>query len=251
MKKISVAIATFNEETNLGRCLESVASWVDEIVVVDGSSTDRTVEIAKKYTDKVFIADNPEMFHINKQKALDKCSGKWILQLDADEIVSEELKEEITQATSSQLIAGYFIPRKNFFMGRWMRKGGLYPDYVVRLFQKGKGQLPCKDVHEQVKITGKTDYLKHDLLHYPYPDFSKYLQKADIYTSLTAKNLHEDKLAKYVIARPIKTFLSIYFRHLGLLDGFPGFVWAFYSALHYPIAYIKYWEKIKNTAMKP
>jgi len=246
MKTISVAIATYNEEANLSRCLDSVASWVDEIVVVDGSSTDRTVEIAKKYTDKVFIADNPEMFHINKQKALDKCSGKWILQLDADEIVSEELKQEMMQATSSQLIAGYFIPRKNFFMGRWMRKGGLYPDYVVRLFQKGKGQLPCKDVHEQVKITGKTDYLKHDLLHYPYSDFSKYLQKADVYTSLTAKNLHEDKLAKYIIVRPIKTFLSIYFRHLGFLDGFPGFVWAFYSALHYPITYIKYWEKKNN-----
>ncbi|MCJ7740234.1 glycosyltransferase family 2 protein [Candidatus Microgenomates bacterium] len=246
MKTISVAIATYNEEANLGRCLESIGSWADEIVLIDGSSTDKTVEIAEKYTDKIFIADNPKMFHINKQKALDKCSGKWILQLDADEVVSKDLKQEIIKAIGSQSIDGYFIPRKNFFMGRWMRKGGLYPDYVVRLFQKGKGQLPCKDVHEQVEITGKTDYLKHTLLHYPYPDFSKYLQKADTYTSLTAKNLHEDKLAKYVIVRPIKTFLSIYFRHLGFLDGFPGFVWAFYSALHYPIAYIKYWEKKNN-----
>ncbi len=251
MKTLSVAIATYNEEANLGRCLDSVVSWVDEIVVIDGSSTDRTVEIAKKFKAKVFVTDNPEMFHINKQKALNSSSGEWILQLDADEIVSEDLKKEIIKVISSQLINGYFIPRKNFFMGKWMRKGGLYPDYVARLFQKGKGRLFCKDVHEQVQITGKAGYLKHDLLHYPYPDFSKYLQKADTYTSLTARNLHGDKLAAYVIAKPIKTFFSIYLRHLGLLDGFPGFVWAFFSAMHYPIAYIKYWERVKNTAMKP
>lgn len=260
MKKISVAIATFNEERNLDRCLRSVASWVGEIVLVDGSSIDKTVEIANKYKAKVITSDNPPIFHINKQKAIDVCKNEWILQLDADEVVTEELKNEILRIINLQPTTynlqptnGYHLPRKNFLLGKWMKKGGLYPDYVLRLFKRGKGRFPCKNVHEQIEIAGKVGYLRNDLLHYSYSDFSEYLRKANTYTSLTANSFSEDRLEInffitmiYIIVVPIKTFLSLYFRHLSLLDGFPGFVWAFFSALHYPIAYIKYWEKVKK-----
>lgn len=256
--KISVAIATFNEEKNIRRCLKSVANWVDEIVIVDGSSTDKTVAIAKKYKAKVLIADNPPIFHINKQKAIDACLGEWVLQLDADEVVTGDLQNEIIKIINPQPINGYFLPRKNFLLGRWMRKGGLYPDYVIRLFKRRKGRFPCKSVHEQIKIDGAIGYLKNELLHYPYSTFSEYLRKANTYTSLTAQRFSEEKMNVnffttiiYIIVKPIKTFLSLYFRHLGFLNGFPGFVWAFFSALHHPIAYVKYWEKckVKNVEM--
>lgn len=257
MSKISVAIATYNEEENIAKCLKSVVEWVSEIVVVDGSSTDKTVEIAEKYKAKVIISDNPPIFHINKQKAIDRCTSDWILQLDADEVVSKNLKNEIIEVinqqstiNNQQLINGYYLPRKNFLLGKWMRKGGLYPDSVIRLFKKGRGRFPCESVHEQIEIDGKVDYLKNELIHNAHPTFSEYLRKANTYTSLAAQRLSEEKLEinlittlLYSIVVPIKTFFSLYFRHLGFLDGFPGFVWAFFSALHHPIAYIKCWEK--------
>jgi glycosyltransferase involved in cell wall biosynthesis len=254
MKKISVAIATFNEEENIEKCLKSVVFWTNEIVVVDGSSTDKTVDVAKKYKAKVIVSDNPPIFHINKQKALEECTSEWILQLDADEVIADKLKNEIINVVNqSSTINGYYIPRKNLLLGRWMKKGGLYPDYVIRLFKRGKGRFPAKDVHEQIDVDGKVGYLKNDLLHYAYSSFAGYLKKANTYTLLTAEKFDHDKLPisvfttiKYVIVVPTKTFLTIYFRHLGFVDGFPGFVWAFFSALHYPIAYIKYWEKSRH-----
>lgn len=253
MKKISVAIATFNEEENIEKCLKSVFSWVDEIVVVDGSSTDKTVSVAKKYKAKTIIVNNPAIFHINKQKALDICTSSWVLQLDADEVVSKELKNEILKVTTAQTFNGYFLPRRNFLLGKWIKKGGLYPDYVMRLFQRGKGHFSCKSVHEQIELKGAAGYLKNDLFHYSYPTFSEYLRKANIYTSLTAERFSRDKLdinlfntIVYIVLMPLKTFFSLYFRHLSLLDGFPGFVWSFYSALHHPVAYIKYWEKTRK-----
>lgn len=260
MIKISVAIATFNEEENIEKCLRSVISWVYEIVVVDGSSTDKTVDIAKNYKAEVIVSDNPPIFHINKQKAIEECQNEWILQLDADEVVSDKLKNEIINIVNrSDSASGYYLPRKNFLLGKWVKKGGLYPDYVIRLFKRGKGRFPAKSVHEQIKIDGEVGYLKNDLFHYAYPNFSEYLRKANSYTSLTAERFSRDKLQInffttiiYIIVVPIKTFLTVYFRHLGFLDGFPGFIWAFFSALHCPIAYIKYWEMYKaNRTAKP
>lgn len=260
--KISVAIATYNEEENIGVCLEAVKDWVDEIIVVDGSSTDKTVEIAEKYGAKVVITTNKPMFHINKQMAIDKTKGNWILQLDADEIVGEELKKEILaiarcplpesrQATlrESPSVA-YYLPRKNFFLGHWLRKGGQYPDYVIRFFKRGQAYLPCQSVHEQMKVKGRIGYLKGHLLHYSVPTFSRYLTNANRYTSLTAQEMAQQKISinllsisYYLLAKPLWTFLSIYFRHKGFYDGFPGFVFALFSGLHHPLAFMKYWEK--------
>lgn len=245
---VSVALATYNEEKNLERCLNSVKGLADEIVIVDGGSSDRTVELARKYTDNVIVTDNPPIFHINKQKAIEKCHGEWIVQLDADEEIPSDLKEEILSVVQSEnSVAGYYIARNNYFCGKLMRKGGMYPDYVIRLFRNGKGHFPCKSVHEQISITGEVGYLKHAMNHYPYPTFADYLKKADTYTNLTANEFEESKLPLtaftalyYTVLLPLKTFLNLYIRHKGFLDGWWGFVWALYSGLHHAQAFRKY-----------
>lgn len=252
MVKISVAIATYNEEENIADCLDSVKDWIWEIVLVDGFSSDHTVEIAQRYGSKVIKSKNVPIFHINKQKAIDECSGDWILQLDADERVSHELKEEIVGTLKNQDtdINGYRLPRKNWFLGRFLKKGGQYPDYTLRLFRKGKGKLPCKSVHEQAEVEGKVGYLKNDLIHLADPNFERYLTRFNRYTSLIAQEMVDKNAGlnflsglNYFTVKPIFWFLWTYFRHKGYQDGFPGFIFSSFSAFRYVIAYIKYWEK--------
>lgn len=250
MKNISVAIATYNEEENIERCLESVSDWVDEMVVVDGRSRDQTADIARKKGAKVIIVDNRKNFHLNKLKAIDHCRSKWILQLDADEVVSDALREEILALEETDKINGYWMPRKNYFLGSFLKKGGQYPDFTLRFYRRGKGRLPGKSVHEQAQVEGKSVYLKNSLLHYPYPDFSHYLKHFDLYTTILADELQEQKIAlglfsffQYFCSKPGFWFLKTFFRHRGYKDGFAGFVFSFFSSLRFPVSYIKFWEK--------
>lgn len=254
MATLSVALATFNEEKNLPACLESVKDIADEIVVVDGASKDKTVEIAKKYKAKVKITENLQNFHINKQKAIDLASCDWILQLDADERVtpqlSKEIKEKIRNPKSEA--NGYWIPRKNWFLGRFLMKGGQYPDYTLRLYRRGKGKLPQKDVHEQAVVEGKVGYLKNPLIHMADPQFSRYFKRWQRYTSFIAKQLKESgakwynpfMAIKYLLILPLWWFLLTYIRHKGFMDSWQGFVFSFFSALRFPVAYIKYLSNI-------
>ncbi len=250
---LSIAIAVYNERKNLEACLASVQSIADEIVVVDGGSTDGTIEIAKKFTSKIIRTTNPPVFHINKQKALDACTGDWILQLDADEIIPESLKKEIIEVITQpatrnpQPINGYYIPRKNYFWGHWMRKGGQYPDPVIRLIRKGKGKFPSVTVHEQIAVAGEVGHLIHPMDHISYRTSADYWRKADAYTTLSALEMKKNGVPKnawtwflYNIFKPKRTFLSLYIRHKGFMDGWAGFVFAFWSALHFPIAYKKF-----------
>lgn len=249
--KLSVVLAVFNEEDVLGKCLESTKDIASEIVVVDGGSTDKTVEIAKKFGARVFVMDNPPVFHINKQRAVDRARDDWILQLDADEVVPEVLAREIKNVTNKY--NGYYIPRKNYFLWYWMRKGGQYPDYVVRLFKKGKGYFPQKSVHEQIIIEGKIGYLKTPLEHRPYKSFAEYWQKAHTYAELAAREMAKDGIVvtpavacQYYFLRPIKTFLNLFVRHKGFMDGIFGFLFAFFSAYQEPMALKKYVRKNFN-----
>jgi len=252
MKKLSVVLATYNEEANIKDCLNSVENLADEIVVVDGSSQDRTREIAEKMGAKVYLVANKIMFHENKQLALEKATGQWILQLDADERVTPDLEKEIKLQLEKKdcQYNGFFIPRKNYFLGRFLTKGGQYPDYVIRLLKKSQAYFPCQSVHEQIKVKGEIGYLKNDLLHLANPTLSRYIRNANRYTTFTAWQMKKKNTSlslfnklKYLIYLPLITFLKIYFRHKGFVDGFAGFVFAFFSGLHYPIAFIKYWEK--------
>jgi glycosyltransferase involved in cell wall biosynthesis len=282
-KRLSVALATFNEESNIERCLKSVQSIADEIIIVDGSSSDKTVQIAGNLGATVTVTNNPPIFHINKQKAIEQASGDWILQLDADEYVSEKLGKEITEVinmsddeieTYEQKIpklamflrhqkiveerdgkvgetdkpyAAFFVPRANYFLGRYLRYGGVYPDGVIRLIKKGKAYLPAKDVHEQFVVEGKVGWLQNDLLHYDSPTLKKYLARNNRYTSLMAREHKDKNLSKrpftalsYLLIKPMHWFLLTYFRHKGFLDSWQGFVFSFFSSLRFPISYIKY-----------
>lgn len=252
--KLSVALAVYNEADNLRQCLDSVKSIAQEIVIVDGQSSDATVAIAKEFGAKVIIEENRPNFHINKQHAIDACAGAWILQLDADERVSSALAAEIKKIISEQLSnppSAYYLKRRNYFLGRWMNKGGMYPDPVIRLFQKGQASLPQASVHELMSVKGETAWLSEDLLHIADPNFARYLLRSNRYTTLQAEDwLKEGKLGtdtwtrvQYMILKPLWQFLLIYFRHKGFQDGFPGFVFAWYSGLHIASSYVKYWEK--------
>ena len=279
--KLSVAIATYNEEKNIENCLNCVKEIADEIVVVDGTSTDKTVEIVKKFGAKILVKDNPSMFHINKQKAIDLSTGDWILQLDADEYISKELASEIKKVVSmsdseiyeyekeiphlfrrhqavvekrdgrigndSEPYVAFFLARANYFLGRYLKHGGVYPDGVIRLFKKGKAYLPCRDVHEQYVVEGRVGWLKHDLLHYDSPTFKKYIRRNNRYTTLIAGQYKEKKLSKnpitainYIILKPFWWFFLTFFRHKGFLDSWQGFVFSFFSSLRFPISYFKY-----------
>ncbi|MBU1117458.1 glycosyltransferase family 2 protein [Patescibacteria group bacterium] len=248
--KLSVAIATYNEQENIKRCLDAVANWVDEIVIVDGQSTDDTVKIAKKFKNvKIISTSNKPMFHLNKQMAIDACTGEWILQLDADEVLSPELKSEILKTISDTKYNAFWIKRKNFFLGRFLKKGGVYPDPTIRLYRNGFAKLPCKDVHEQAEVRGPTSTLNSDLLHYADPNFNRYLMRNSRYTTLLAQELKDKKIKinclnfiKYFLIMPIYWFLLTYFRHRGYVDAFPGFVFSWYSSLRFPIAYVKLFE---------
>lgn len=280
---LSVVFAVYNEEAQLGDCLQSVKTIADEIIVVDGQSTDHTVEVAKRFGARVISAKHEVMFHRNKQLALDAARGAWVLQLDADERVSPELAKEILQvvrggsadtpsakqralflrhqrqieqrdrsagASEGEVVA-YFVPRLNFFLGGYLRHGGVYPDGVIRLVARGKAHFPCKDVHEQISVDGRVGWLAHDLLHHGDPTFSRYLARANTYTSLTADRFAHESLSTsiintifYMFLKPFLVFCTLFFRHRGFLDGFPGFVFALFSGLHFPLAYMKYWERM-------
>lgn len=250
--KISAAVATYNEETNIVDCLESLKLVADEIVVVDGSSRDRTRELAKKHGARVIKTTNKPMFHINKNMAIDNTSGDWVLLMDADERITKELATEINEKVKSNPREnGFWINRKNWFLGGYLAKGGAYPDSVIRLFRKGKGRLPQISVHEQVKVDGKAGNLENNILHFADPDFSRYLMRANRYTDQTAKELAYRNISKspptviyYLAIKPIFTFVNIYIRHRGYVDGFRGFIWAFFSAAHYFLAYVKYYTKV-------
>ncbi|PWU22839.1 hypothetical protein C5B42_04965 [Candidatus Cerribacteria bacterium 'Amazon FNV 2010 28 9'] len=285
MKKeilLSVCIATHNEAANIGACLEAVKDIADEIVIVDGNSTDKTAEIAKSFGARVLEVPNQKMFHINKQKSFEAAKGKWILYLDADEIVTEELAREIVEViqgqhvevnllnerlflshmrniarrdgvtyTQKQPIRGYFIARKNYFLGSYLMHSGVYPDGVIRLFERGFGYLPCKTVHEQVVIDGGVSWLREPLIHMSDPTFKRYVERANRYTTLTAIELQKRNLLiswrtsiDYLIVKPVSIFSLLFFRHKGFMDGFAGLVWSLMSALHAPMSFIKYKEMV-------
>lgn len=244
MAKVSVIIITYNEEKNIGRCLSSI-DWVDEIVVVDSQSTDDTKKVASEFTQKVFDI-TWEGFGKAKDFAKDEASHQWILSVDADEVVPEDLKEEIQKITKSEdSFNGYYIPRKSNFLGKWIKHGGWYPDYVLRLFKKDKAGFNHSMVHEKVEVNGRIGYLRNALLHYTDPNFDHYLEKLNRYTSLGAEELFKKgKRTKLfdVMFRPLAVFLKMYFVKRGFLDGLSGFILAVSSAFHVFSKYVKLWH---------
>jgi glycosyltransferase involved in cell wall biosynthesis len=280
--QLSVVIITFNEEANIARTLASVQLLVSdgkgEVIVVDSNSTDRTVEIAKSFGAKVFV-EEWKGYAAQKNSAIDKAAADWILSLDADEEVSSGLAAEISQALADQRLRenqqgvpdsttdrlqailkvqresgiplsrfafGYWLPRRNHFLGRPINHGGFWPDPKMRLFRRGAGRFEDRAVHEDVRLNFPVASLNQPLLHHSYPTMSDYIDHMNRYSSLGAEMVVARGKARFsiinIVFRPIFTFVYNYFFRLGFLDGREGLLLHLYHAVYVSWKYAKAWE---------
>lgn len=244
--KVSVVISAYNEEEKIEKCLSSVKDIADEIIFVDNSSTDGTVRIARKYTDKVFSRENNPMLNVNKNFGFTKATSDWILSLDADEEVTRELASEIMQLSESEAISGYFIPRKNIIFGKWIRHTGWYPDYQLRLFRADKGRFAEKQVHEVISLVGATEHLKNPMEHLNYENITQFLNKmVKTYTVSEAENLISQGY-KYnsldLVRMPLSEFLKRYFAESGYRDGMHGLVLSLLQGFYHFVVFLRLWE---------
>ena len=243
-KRLSVTVITFNEEKNIRDCLMSV-KWADEIVVIDSGSSDKTVEICRDFTDKIFFHPWTGMKE-QKQHAVDKASHQWIFSIDADERLTDAIKDFILQELNNPSYDGYRFPRQNYFLGKWMKHGGWYPDMVLRFFNRDKGYFGGINPHDKVIIeSGKVRTINRPIIHNSYSSISQYLTKQNLYSSVSAAERVKAGKRVMPFLIPIKTvwkFLETYFIKLGLMDGFHGFVAAMGAAYSTFLKYVKIWE---------
>jgi len=251
---LSVVLITLNEEKNIARTLRAlrfqggVFSKV-EVLVVDAKSEDATARIARSLGAKVLVRPW-KGYSDQKNWAFSRCCGDWVLSLDADEVVTPALVAEIERTLSAAPAetSGYFLKRRAFFLGKWIRHCGWWPDEQLRLFRKGRGRFNAQPVHEALEVAGKTKTLREPLDHFTYDSIGAYLQKMDRYSDLAVGALGpgDRKVASWrsnLLTRPFLTFLKMYVLKLGFLDGWHGFVLCSLSAFHDLAKYAKLWEK--------
>jgi glycosyltransferase involved in cell wall biosynthesis len=244
MEPISAAIITRNEERNITEALQSL-SWADEIVVVDCGSEDATLEICRRFTDKIFYR-NWTGYADQKNYAVGMACNDWIFSLDADERVSAGLREEIGGLVRGGFRKyGYRIPRASFFMGRWIKHGDWYPDRQLRLFDRRHGKWQGGRVHESVKIDGDAGMMKGEIHHFTYRSFSEYLQRLETYSALAASDYKQNgrSAASWMLfGKPLAVFVKAYVLKRGFLDGAPGFAVAVMGAVSVFFKYAKLYE---------
>lgn len=255
---ISVAMIATNEEANLPRTLVALQGWVDQVVIVDSGSTDRSPEIAREFGAEHTFNRDFRGHAEQKNVAIAKCTGDWILLLDADEVVSPELRDEIVAAVRAGEREAYWIPRLNLFLTRWMRHGGLYPDDKLRLFRRGVAV-----VDESIGPHGTPRYdqskgrLRHHLLHYGYPDFANYLEHMNEYSTGTVEAMSR-KLARrssamllvQAVVNPLFGWVKNYVLRGGFLDGAEGWVFHLNHAVYVQWKYVKVWERRRLEARR-
>jgi glycosyltransferase involved in cell wall biosynthesis len=250
---LSVAIVAMDEEANIGRTLASVR-WADEIVLVDSGSKDRTCEIAREVGARV-IVEPWRGYVAQKQYAIELCTKDWVLLLDADEEISPALADEIrAEINDPNAASGYRIPRKNLFLGRWMKHGGFYPDPKLRLFRRGEGFVTGHDPHDRCELkpgssenaSRRIRQFKNAMVHYTYPNLTLYIAHMNRYSSLGAKLAVEKGHRRFsvanIVVRPMLTFVYNYFIRLGFLDGREGLLLHCYHAVYVSWKYAKAWE---------
>ena len=250
MEKIplSLVVITKNEEDNIEKCLSSAYGWADEIVVVDDQSTDSTVALAEKYADKILHRrmDN-EGTHRNWAYA--QAKNEWVLSLDADEYVTEELKAEITEAIKNLAFHAYSIPLRNFIGSYQVRYSGWYPAGKLRLFMRRRFKYEEVEVHPRVFLEGETGHLTKDIVHKGYPDFEHFLTSLNRQTTLEARKWIQTgrhmSLGK-AIWRTMDRFPRSFIRKKGYKDGFIGFMIGFFASLYQIMSYAKYWQMKKE-----
>jgi glycosyltransferase involved in cell wall biosynthesis len=245
---LSATVITLNEEDNLKACLQSLR-FADEIILIDSGSRDQTLTIAREFTDKIY-QEPWQGFARQKNLAQEKARGPWILNVDADERVTPELKKEILSVFKNEsLCAGYKIPRKNYFRGQWIRHGGWYPNHQLRLYRKEAGAFAQREVHEQVVVQGKIGTLKAPLEHFTYDSLSDYLIRMDRYSDLSAKQYRlEGKKVSWpeILFRTKFTFFKMWILQRGFLDGAKGLVLAVLYSYYTFIKYAKLKEISKE-----
>jgi glycosyltransferase involved in cell wall biosynthesis len=252
---LSVCIVTHNEEANIARTLDSVKDIADEVVIVDSHSTDNTVAIARSRGAKVFIEDW-KGFAVQKNSALAKASGEWILSLDADEEVNPELaasiKAVLKSYPSAQKLDGYYMARRNLYLKRWIKHGGYYPDRKLRLVKRSLAKFELRAVHEDMKLSGPTGLLRGDLIHHAYPDLEDFIEHANRYSSLGAKMVADERRVGFsvtnIVFRPLVRFFYNYVMRGGFLDGREGLLVHLTHAAYVSWKFSKAWEYSKEAS---
>jgi glycosyltransferase involved in cell wall biosynthesis len=247
---LSVYVIAYNDEPNIRACLASVAGWAEELVVVDSHSTDRTAAIAAEFTDKIYQVEFTG-FGALRNQAVAHCSHQWIFSLDTDERMTPALQQEIRRVLSQPAPAdAYFVPRKNYFLGRWIKHCGWYPDYrQPQLFQKSRFRYRQELVHESFDCDGTVAYLSQAALQYPFRDIDHYIAKQDRYSDLMAQRMvHEGRRFRphQLLTHPLGAFFKMYGMRRGFLDGMPGLILSGLYGYYTFMKYAKFWELMKD-----
>jgi glycosyltransferase involved in cell wall biosynthesis len=244
--KITAIIITLNEERKLAGCLESLAGIADEIVIVDSGSTDTTESIARRFTDRFYFNKWPG-YAGQKNLAAEKASSDWVLSLDADERLSQQLKQSLAEIkTINASVSAYSFPRKTFYLGRWIEHSGWYPDRKTRLYHRRKARWGGDFVHESLLVDGDTQGLKGDLLHYSIDSVFDHAKTANRYTDLAATELAaKNRKTRFVdlLFLPPITFLKSYILQQGFRDGLQGLSIASFASFYVFLKYMKLWER--------
>lgn len=248
MSTISIAVITHNEESVIKGALDSVA-WAEQIVVVDCGSTDSTAAIARSLGAEIHSEPNRANLNINKNIAIRHCTKDWIFVLDADERIPYDLAGEIRCLINARDADGYLVPRRNFMLGRWIRRGSQYPDYQLRLFRRGRGEFPAVHVHERLKVDGKVGKLTEPFDHFPFPDLDTMIAKNLRYIDFEAEHLY--RMGKRItiprlifilcIAAPFR-FFRRYFLKGGFLDGMQGLIRVWFDGFNQVMRWIRLYE---------
>lgn len=253
---LSIVIITKNEEDKIARCLENV-KWADEIIIVDDMSTDRTVEICSSFGVKVIRNESKGNFDNQRNIGIDNSSSDWILQMDADEVITDKVKEEIFKVLKNPgKFVAYKFKRKNFFLGHFMEYGGWY-GYMTKLFKKNCARYIGKSVHETLRVDGRVGMIDADIEHYPFASIGQLIERANSYASVEAKVMLDEKgiLSKKNIRynltiRPLKLFWKSYVKRRGFKDGMYGLIYALLNSWGYFLRWAKYWEQTIKGAEK-
>ena len=252
-RTISCVMIVLNEESNVRKALESV-QWMDQIIVVDAYSQDGTVAICQEYTSEVLLrkwTGAPDQ----RNYAIQHATCDWVFNLDADERVLPKLREELEAVLVSPnppAYAGYFIPRKNFYYGKWVQGGGWYPDYQLRFFKRGVGAYGEVEVHPRFNMTGAIGYFRHPMEHLTFPTIAKHVQKENAFTTRAAKERRKQKRYVTVLdlfGRPLFSFAKYYLVRKGYRDGIHGLIASGFSSFYTFGKYAKLWE-LENSSYK-
>jgi glycosyltransferase involved in cell wall biosynthesis len=243
---LSVVMLTSNKQDLVGKCLDSV-KWADDIVILDDCSIDKTVEVARQYTDRIFIR-KLELEGRDRNWAYAQAKNRWVLSLDDDEVVTPELEAEIKRVLSANPQEnGFTIPRKNYIGDYWVKYGGWYPAAQLKLFKKDKFKFEEVEIHGRAFMDEPCGHLKADIIHYTYRDFDEFLRKLNRQTTLEAQKWFRQnkpmRLGRFIY-RAVDRFIRTYIGRKGYKDGFIGFTIAFFASLYQVISYLKYRELV-------